>query len=251
MFSSGARPSPSASPSASDSPTAAIDTPSARLAISFMAAPAPGPPTCPTEPSDSRIGRTRVKSSSPAPTKISRRPSAAWLMLPLTGASTTATPFGKRAAINRMVCGPTVDMSMYTWPGPSALTRPCSPNTTSVSAWGVASIVIAKAAPAPASAGDPATVAPLDANGLARSGVRFHTVSAWPASSRRVAIGVPIWPSPRNAIFAMVATLLASVPPPPSACRRSAAAPVVLPRTSRAPGFARHPSARARSASRA
>jgi hypothetical protein len=46
----------------------------------------------------------------------------------------------------------------------SALTRLCSPlNTTSFSASGVATIVIANAAPAPASAGDFATVAPTAA----------------------------------------------------------------------------------------
>src|SRR2546422_1498868 len=63
MLSSGARPRPSASPNATASPTAAIDAPSTRLATSFIAAPAPGPPTCVSEPSDSRIGRTRSKRS--------------------------------------------------------------------------------------------------------------------------------------------------------------------------------------------
>ena len=65
-----------------------------------------------------------------------------------------------------MVSGPTVDMSMYTWPAPNAFARPFSPNTTSCSASGSASIVIANSAAAPACAGEPATAAPS-----ARSGV--------------------------------------------------------------------------------
>ena len=77
-----------------------------------------------TEPSDSRIGRTRAKSSSLAPTKISRRPAETASTLPRTGASTTATPSGRLAAIDRTVSEPTVDMSIYIWPAPIALAKP-------------------------------------------------------------------------------------------------------------------------------
>src|SRR5258708_26250726 len=56
-------------------------------------------------------------------------------------------------------------------------------------------------APAAASAGAAAAMAPRSASGAVRPGVRFQTASSWPAPSRREAIGVPISPRPRNAIF--------------------------------------------------
>ena len=34
-----------------------------------------------------------------------------------------------------------------------------------------------------------------------RPSVRFHTLSSWPAASSRSAMGVPIWPVPKNPIF--------------------------------------------------
>jgi hypothetical protein len=43
--------------------------------------------------------------------------------------------------------------------------------------------------------------APSAADGSARSGVRFHTATVWPAASRSRTIAEPILPKPRNAIF--------------------------------------------------
>ena len=62
--------------------------------------------------------------------------------------------FGKRAAAERTSSGPTVDMSIKTWPGESAGASPAVPNRTCSSASGVASIVMTKSAPAAAFAGE-------------------------------------------------------------------------------------------------
>src|SRR5438093_13438814 len=59
----------------------------------------------------------------------------------------------------------------------------------SCSASGVDNMVMTNSAAAPACAGDPATAAPSAASDLAWSAVRSHTVSWWPAWSRRLAMG--------------------------------------------------------------
>jgi hypothetical protein len=94
-------------------------------------------------------------------------------------------------------------MSMSSWPRPSPPAKPSSPSTTCSSAWGLATIVIATSTLAAACAGVAATAAPRSASGLVLSAVRFQTVRSWPVSSSRVAIGVPISPSTRNASFAI------------------------------------------------
>src|ERR1700758_829872 len=63
-----------------------------------------------------------------------------------------------------------------------------------------------KSLPSVASLGVAATLAPDAASFLAGSGVRFQTVSSWPALSRFVAIREPIAPSPRNAILLTLAS---------------------------------------------
>src|SRR5713101_7023925 len=78
---------------------------------------------------------------------MSRRPDVAWGTLPRTGASTREAPFGNRAAAAWTSCGPTVDMSIRTWPGERAGASPSDPNRTCSSASGVASIVMTKSAP--------------------------------------------------------------------------------------------------------
>ncbi len=112
-----------------------------------------------------------------------------------------ATPSGMSPARATAWSGPIVDMSITVAPEASAATTPSGPSRTSRTTSGVASIVITASAPAAASAGESATrAAPSIASARAR--VRFHTVTAWPASIRRVAIGAPIAPSPRNASLA-------------------------------------------------
>src|SRR5436309_2458380 len=93
-------------------------------------------------------------------------------------------------------------------PDRSPVASPFGPNSTPSSAWGVATIVIATSTPAAAPAGVDAATAPCSTSGAVRPGVRFQTVTACPAWSRRAAIGVPIWPRPRNAIFDITAALL-------------------------------------------
>src|SRR5579859_2685513 len=64
-------------------------------------------------------------------------------------------------------------------------------------------MVMATSTPAAACAGEGAARAPRLTRGLVRSSVRSHTTTSLPASSRRVAIGVPMSPRPRNAILDM------------------------------------------------
>ena len=47
-----------------------------------------------------------------------------------------------------------------------------------------------------ASSIDDAVAAPRARSGVARSGLRFHTVVSWPASSRVLASALPMAPSP-------------------------------------------------------
>src|SRR5207248_409932 len=68
-----------------------------------------------------------------------------------------------------------------------------------------ASMVNKPSTPRAASGGDAARRAPRSANGSTLAAVRFHTVTSWPASTRRVAMGAPIEPRPRNASFAIPA----------------------------------------------
>jgi hypothetical protein len=82
---------------------------------------------------------------------------------------------------------------------------PSSENTTPFNAAGSATIVKQASAPAAASAGESATVAPARPSCWALAAVRFHTDSSWPASSRRRAIGAPIWPKPQNPILISIA----------------------------------------------
>jgi hypothetical protein len=77
----------------------------------------------------------------------------------------------------RIVSGPTVDMSMSHCPGLSAPATPSSAKSTCSSAGGFASIVITASAPARVSAGDTAAVAPWSTSGRTLALVRFQTVS--------------------------------------------------------------------------
>ena len=95
---------------------------------------------------------------------------------PSTGASTNSAPAGRRAAISSAWSGPIVDMSINVVPGSIPAVRSWSPNSTSDSASGVASIVITASTPRAVSAGESAIWAlPWTASALDR--VRFHTAT--------------------------------------------------------------------------
>src|SRR5215212_2609327 len=55
--------------------------------------------------------------------------------------------------------------------------------------------------PEAASAGESALRAPASTRGSTLSGLLFHAASSWPASSKFLAIGAPIAPSPMNPSF--------------------------------------------------
>lgn len=69
-----------------------------------------------------------------------------------------------------------VDISTSTVPAASPSTAPPGPKSTSVTAGGSVSIVMTTSAPATASAGVAAVLAPARTSGAARSAVRFHTI---------------------------------------------------------------------------
>src|SRR3954454_11066173 len=136
------------------------------------------------------------------------RPATASGGPPRTGASIRVTSRGSLLATDRIASGPTVDISISHCPGVSAATTPLSANSTCCSACGVASMVMTASAPVTASAGDEAAAAPWSINGAVLLLVRFQTVTSWPASSSRVAIGVPISPRPRNASLLIECSVL-------------------------------------------
>jgi hypothetical protein len=92
-------------------------------------------------------------------------------------------------------------MSIHVWPDERADAIPSRPNSTWLTASGVASMVMANSTPSAAPAGDTATLAPARAKDAVRGTDRFQTVTSWPAWSRRVAMGVPMVPRPRKAIL--------------------------------------------------
>src|ERR1700687_3363948 len=102
--------------------------------------------------------------------------------------------------------GPAVLISTNTLPcaTPAA---PSAPRYAARTAFASVSIEITTSAPTAASAGVAATLPTPSA--CARSRVRFHSVSSWPAALRRRAIAPPIFPVPRMAT--RIAALLADV----------------------------------------
>src|SRR3954463_4094944 len=69
-------------------------------------------------------------------------------------------------------------------------------------------MVMTASAPVTASAGDEAAAAPWSINGAVLLLVRFQTVTSWPASRSRVAIGLPISPRPRKASLLIECSVL-------------------------------------------
>src|SRR6185437_4879377 len=179
------------------SPTTVTPAITALIRTTLSAAPWPTAPHSVTVPNTSRMGRTFVRFQ---PASTTSCPEAARSALPMTGASTSATLPGRRAATSSSACGPMVEASIRVVPGRRC---PAIPPTTSRTAVGSASMVMTTSASRTASAGLAATLAPSAWNGSARDAVRFQTVSGYPAASRRLAIGLPMIPRPIKAIFSM------------------------------------------------
>src|SRR5450432_2786190 len=76
------------------------------------------------------------------------------------------------------------------------------PQSTSSSAGGSLTIVMRTSAPAAASRGDIASVAPAATSSSALDAVRFHTARGCPAFNKFIPMGRPIKPSPIKPIFA-------------------------------------------------
>src|SRR5271170_3900498 len=79
---------------------------------------------------------------------------------------------------------------------PESLPAPEAPQSTPSSAGGSLTIVINTSEAAASSRGEAASLAPAAPSGSAREGVRFQTVSAYPAFKRFRPMGRPIRPSP-------------------------------------------------------
>jgi hypothetical protein len=83
-----------------------------------------------------------------------------------------------RSPICFTASGPIVDISIRVAPDAIPFATPSSPKTTCSTASGEANIVMTASAPAAASAGEPASVAPALARRSAFSGVRFQTTNS-------------------------------------------------------------------------
>ena len=117
---------------------------------------------------------------------------------PDTGASMSPMPCAaSRAANARAESGAMLEKSTTRLPGRAAAATPCMPNSTaSTAAWSVRHIMTMSDCRA-TSAGEAATRAPRASTGASLSGVRFHTVTSWPAASSRSVMGRPMRPIPR------------------------------------------------------
>ena len=82
---------------------------------------------------------------------------------------------------------------------------PCSPSTTSSTAFVSVTIVMMMSLCAATSAGDSPALAPAVASGAIASRRRAQTATAWPRFSRFRTIGDPMVPSPMNPIVVAIA----------------------------------------------
>src|SRR5882762_4749967 len=78
---------------------------------------------------------------------------------------------------------------------------PAEPHRTSSRAGGSLTMVRRKSEAAATSCGDLAGLAPAATSSSAREGVRFQTVSEWPAFRRFIPMGRPMRPRPMSPIF--------------------------------------------------
>mmetsp|Transcript_23594 Transcript_23594/g.76745 ORF Transcript_23594/g.76745 Transcript_23594/m.76745 type:complete len:205 (+) Transcript_23594:364-978(+) len=186
------------SQSAIPSENAPIIDPITMFTTSFIRAPAP---TSPRKrlflPITSRAGTTSLYSdSSPAHKKMSC-PSMAGFFDPDTGASRKRPPLAVMASpIALDVAASTVETSTYALPAAMPSTTPPASNATFFATSGSASIANVMEHDLMTSAGVAACVAPAATASAHLSGVRFHTVTWFPALSRLSAMGVPMIPMP-------------------------------------------------------
>src|SRR2546425_10585948 len=135
-------------------------------------------------------------SSSP-PTKITSCPCSACTVLPETGASSTETPLPRAASCSRReVRGFTVLISITVAPARVPASAPSGPNITCSSAASFATLETTMSTPAASSLDVAATFAPRCSKGRVRSGLRLYTTTSWWAASNRLAMRLPIAPSP-------------------------------------------------------
>mmetsp|Transcript_7233 Transcript_7233/g.29174 ORF Transcript_7233/g.29174 Transcript_7233/m.29174 type:complete len:216 (+) Transcript_7233:460-1107(+) len=136
--------------------------------------------------------------SSPAHKKMSA-PSSAGFFDPLTGASKNSAPVDRTiVAISLDVFASTVDTSTYPFP---ALNPSFAARATASAASGVLTMTNVTSAAAHASLALFASRAPASTTGAVAALVRFHTITSCPAFNRFFAMGTPMIPHPRNAIF--------------------------------------------------
>src|SRR4051812_9295722 len=172
----------------------------------------------------------QMRASSPSPTHIALRPIAcsqglAWsysalgpdatisslpalatFALPETGAHRYATPSASRRS--RTSAEPSCEieeLSMTAFGLPDPVTRPPSPNSTSFKSSVVDTIVNTTSHPARSSL-RAMTAAPYSASGCAFDAVRFHTLTPWPALSRRFTMASPMRPRPIHPMRFVIAT---------------------------------------------
>ncbi|MNN34233.1 hypothetical protein D3C81_1480290 [compost metagenome] len=131
---------------------------------------------------------------------IARVPASAPGVPPDTGASSQAMPHNaaSSAAISRVAVGSRLEKSISNWPLRPPWAMPCSPNTTSRTTAVSARHSSTMSLPWHNSAGLLARRAPAATSAAHFSGLRFHTVSGYPAASRRRHMGRPIRPMPAN-----------------------------------------------------
>ena len=183
---------------------------SMRFTASFMAWPAPTPPTWWTErASAAKIGRARSTSTRSPPAMTMSVPSSAGLRLPRTGASMKLAPRAAASSAARRADGtPSVPMSMRRAFSRRAPATPVGPSRTSTNASGLPTIMMTTSAAAAATRGVEARRAPPAVRGAARDGVRLKTRRGNPARRRFEAIGAPIVPRPIQAISGFMSASL-------------------------------------------
>src|SRR5438309_1606329 len=124
-------------------------------------------------------------------------PCSACTVLPETGASSTETPLLRASSCTwREVRGFTVLISITTDPARAPARAPSGPNITCSSAASFATLENTMSTPAASCFGVTATLAPRCSKGRAGSGLRLYTTTSWWAASNRLAMRLPIAPSP-------------------------------------------------------
>ena len=122
---------------------------------------------------------------------------------PETGASTSRKPSARNSSPSRRVpSGADELMSMMRAPLPRLSAALPEPSSTSRTIRPSGNMVMSAAAPSAASCGVAAAIPPAASRPARAAGKRSLPQSWNPASSRRLAIGMPIWPSPKKPIRA-------------------------------------------------